>query len=143
MGVTWYPQPPLLPDIELVLNPWLVSQLASVYDVTARVFSESPDDLASIVPAVRLYRITGSDKNYPMILDQASINVDSYGADRASASQLARQVHALLITTAQGSSINGAAIGQVVTIAGPRWLAYGDLNIRRYNATYAVTFRAA
>jgi hypothetical protein len=139
----WNPAPPLLPDIELVLNPWLSAQLLSVYGVTARVASETPENLESVVPFVRLYRVTGSDKAYPMILDQATISVDSFGADRASASQVGRQVHALLYSSAQGSAINGAAVGGVITIAGPRWLPYSDLNIRRYNATYAVTFRAA
>lgn len=139
----WYPEPPLLPDIELVLIPWLQAQLLSVYSVSARVVAETPENLEDIVPLVQLYRITGSDKAYPMIRDEAQIAVNSFGADRASASTLARQVHALLYASALGTAINGANIAGIVTIASPRWLAYGDLNIRRFNATYAVSFRAA
>lgn len=141
--VQWYPQPSPLPDIEQVLNPWLQAQLSSVFGTTAQVMAETTDNLQSQVPVVRLYRVTGSDKEYPMLIDVATINVDSFGADRGSASELARQVHMLLITMAPGASINGAAIGDVDVVAGPRWLAYADINVRRFNAAYAVTFKTA
>ena len=133
--------PALFPDIEQVLTRWLPAQLAAVYGTTARVVAETPYAMENQTPMVRLYRTTGSD--IQAIIDKPVISVDSYGADRASASLLARQVHNLLHFQFQGTVTGGAVAGYVNTVAGPRWLPYADLAVRRFNATYEINLHAA
>jgi len=133
--------PALLPDIEQVLTGWLPGQLAAVYGTVARVVAETPYAMENQAPIVRLYRTTGAD--IQSIIDKPVISVDSYGATRASASLLARQVHNLLHFQFQGTVTGGAVAGYVNTVAGPRWLPYADLAVRRFNATYEINLHAA
>jgi hypothetical protein len=133
--------PALFPDIEQVLTGWLPGQLDAVYGTVARVVAETPYAMENQVPMVRLYRTTGAD--IQGIVDKPVISVDSYGATRASASLLARQVHNLLHYQFQGTVTGGAVAGYVNTVAGPRWLPYADLAVRRFNATYEIHLHAA
>ena len=132
--------PALFPDIEQVLAGWLPERLTAVYGTVARVVAETPYAMELQAPMVRLYRTTGAD--IQGIIDKPVISVDSYGADRASASLLARQVHNLLHYQFQGAVTGGAVCGYVNTVAGPRWLPYADLQVRRYNATYEINIHA-
>lgn len=133
--------PLLFPDVEQVLAGWLPAQLKAVYGTTARVVSETPYAMETLTPIVRLYRTTGAD--IQAIIDKPVISVDSYGTDRPGASLLSRQVHNLLHFSFQGTVTGGAVAGLVTTVAGPRWLPYADLAVRRYNATYEVHMHAA
>lgn len=133
----------MVPDAEATLIAWLPGVLASVYGVTARVCAETPADLASEVPLVRLYRIGGSPDPALPGLDKPVLDVDCFAASRQSSGLLARQVHDLMRITLPGTVTGDAVCGAVVTIAGPRWLAYGDIAVRRFNATYQIMMHAA
>lgn len=133
--------PALFPDVEQVLTGWLRDQLVAAYAVTARVVTDSPDQMENQVPLIRLYRTTGAD--IQAIIDRPVFSVDSFDADRAKASLLARQVHNLLHFSFQGAVAGGAVAGLVTTVAGPRWLPYADLAVRRFNATYEIHMHPA
>lgn len=133
--------PTVFPDVEQVLVKWLPVQLEASYGATVRVVAETPDGMETKVPLVRLYRTTGAD--IQAIIDKPVISVDSFDATRAGASLLARQIHALLHNSFQGAVSGGAVAGLVTTVAGPRWLPYADLAVRRWNATYEIHMKPA
>ncbi len=134
-------QPVLFPDIEEVLTGWLPGALRAVYGVTAQVMTETPYDLQDRVPLIGLHRATGTDDQ--AIIDRPVVSVDAFGATRAAANLLGRQVHALLHGQLQGAVAGGAVIGWVNTVAGPRWMPYADLAVRRFNATYEMYVKPA
>lgn len=131
-----YPVPALFPDIEAVLVPWLAGQLSAVYGVTVRTCTETPANLAAVVPVVAVSRSTGSDVSG--VLDRPVVDVDAFAADRISASLLGRRAHLLLTRYLPGTVSAGAVVGMVNVIKGPGWIAYQDLDVRRSNATYEI-----
>lgn len=129
--------PALFPDIEAVLVPWLAQQLLAVYGVTARTCTETPENLADILPVVAVSRSAGNDVQG--ILDRPIVDIDCFAADRLSSSLLARQVHVLMHHYLPGLVTAGtvsAVVGYVSTVKGPGWLSYQDLAVRRCNASY-------
>lgn len=130
------PAPPLFGDIEAVLVPWLAAQLAAVYGVTVRTCTETPANLAAVVPVVAVTRSTGADVSG--VLDRPVVDVNAFAADRIGASLLGRQAHLLMTRYLPGTVSAGAVIGLVNVIKGPGWITYQDLDVRRYNATYEI-----
>ena len=133
------PAPALFPDIEAVLVPWLQAQLLAVYSVQARVCTETPQNLADILPVVAVSRTAGGDLLH--LLDRPVVDIDCFGPDRLSSALLARQVYTLmqhyLTGTVKGPTpAASAVVGWVNTVKGPGWLTYQDLAVRRCNATY-------
>jgi hypothetical protein len=131
--------PAVFPDIEQVLVPWLASQLLAVYGVQARTCTETPENLADILPVVAVSRSAGSDVQ--AILDRPVVDVDCFAATRLAAGQLSAQVFVLMHHYLPGTVTAGAVstvVGMVNTVKGPGWLTYQDLNVRRSNATYEV-----
>jgi hypothetical protein len=126
--------PAIFPDIENVLVPWLGAQLEAVYGVTARVCTETPENLASIVPVVAVSKTTGTD--ILGILDRPVVDIDCFAATRMQAQELGAQVQKLMHFALQGQIAGNAVIGLVSTVKGPGWLTYQDLAVRRCNATY-------
>lgn len=133
--ITPVPAPQLFPDIEGILVPWLAAQFLAVYALEVRTCTETPASLADIVPVIAVARSTGAD--LLGILDRPVVDLDSFAADRISASLLARQAH-VLMTRYLGGVTGDAVIGFVNTVKGPGWLGYQDLNIHRCNATYEI-----
>jgi hypothetical protein len=138
---TPYPAPPVFPDIEAVLVPWLAAQLLAVYGVTARTCTDTPADLASAVPVVAVARSTGA--NTRGILDRPIVDADCFQATRSAAGLLSRQVDSLMLHYLTGTVYGGAVIGMGNTVKGPGWLAYQDRNVSRSNATYEIFQHAA
>lgn len=130
------PAPALFPDIEAVLVPWLQAQLAAVYEVQARVLTETPANLAQIAPVVAVARSAGTD--IQALIDRPVVDVDCFDTDRLSAQLLGRQCHALMHWYLPGTVTGGAVIGMVNTVKGPGWMTYQDLDVRRSNATYEI-----
>jgi hypothetical protein len=126
--------PAVFPDIEAVLVPWLQAQLLAVYGVTARTCTETPENLADIVPVVAISRSAGGD--VLAILDRPIVDVDCFAAGRLAAQALAGQVFVLMHHYLPGSVTDGAVVGGCNTVKGPGWLTYQDLVVRRSNATY-------
>lgn len=127
------PAPVPFPDIEAVLVPWLAAQMQSVFGVAVRTCTETPEDLADIVPVVAVYRAAGAD--VMAVLDRPVVDIDCFAATRLQAQAIGAQVHTLMHNYLPGVAGN-AVVGAVNTVKSPGWLGYQDENIRRCNATY-------
>jgi hypothetical protein len=120
------------PDIEVELIAWLKAQL------NVRHLTDLPADLAGVLPVNQVTRVGGDDDG--LRLDRALVDIDSYAADRAGASLLARQTRDKLVVGLRGVQTTHAVFGRVSTIAAPAWRPYENPGLRRVGATYEVYF---
>lgn len=126
-------------DVEAILVPWLAEA------VSARAVTETPAELADVVPVVQIVRIGGpSDDDIPTF-EMPTVSIDSYGAGRAAASQLAAAVDNAIRVALPNTlhTVGGAStvVTKTQTITGPSWRPYDDITIRRFGATYRLHLR--
>lgn len=120
------------PDIEAEL----IARLTAALNV--RHLTDLPDNLLDVLPVNQVQRIGGEDDG--IRLDRALVTVDSYAADRASASLLARRTRHELVERLRGVQTSKAVFGRVATISAPAWRPYENPALRRMGATYEVYF---
>lgn len=120
------------PDVEAELNAWLEAQLNVVH------VTDLPADLTDKMPLNQVQRVGGDDDS--IRLDRALVDIDSYAADRAAASLLARQTRDKLVVALRGVQTTAAVFGRVSTISAPAWRPYENPNLRRMGATYEIYF---
>jgi hypothetical protein len=104
------------------------------------VVTETPANLADVLPVIEVTRFGGSDE--VIVLDSANIDVDVYAATRDAARTLGEQVRTALRLHLPGYASAGAAVQSVTTISAPRWVPYDNTNLRRFNAAYRITIHS-
>jgi len=125
----------------------LVTALAAHF-TSARVCTETPDNLADVLPCIRVTRFAGgSDPVYTF--DNPSIDFDCYAASRGAARKLAYDVRTYVRQTLVGSTVeitdaNDAVTGRAFVaraqdILGPHWTPYDNTSLRRF--TYSAALR--
>lgn len=124
-----------------MLVPWLAAQFQAVHGVTVRVCTDTPADLADVVPVVQVYAVTGTDAYG--FLSKPVVEAASFGATREEADLTARRAHRLLHRWLPGTVTGGGVVTQVTTVKHPGWLPYDDPNVRRFGATYEITLHPA
>lgn len=122
--------------IEALLIPWLSSTLG------VRTLTDLPADLQAVLPVVQVVRVGGPSNDDNPRFDMPTVSVDSYGADRDAATQLALDVDEALRVTLPGVTTGGATVSRVQTITGPSWRPYDDLLLRRMGASYRLYVKA-
>jgi hypothetical protein len=119
-------------DIETVIAPWA--------EATFGVFSaaETPSDLATRLPVIRVERIGGGDERFS---EHPRIALDVFAATADEARTLANRVRdALLILS---GPVAGAVIRGVRCDSGPSRQPWADERVYRRGASYTVSLRAA
>ncbi|MET9150077.1 hypothetical protein ABZX82_02160 [Streptomyces griseoflavus] len=120
------------PDIEVEL----IARLNAALKV--RHVTDLPAKLLEVLPVNQVQRIGGEDDG--IRLDRALVTVDSYAADRAGASLLARRTRHELVERLPGVQTSRAVFGRVATISAPAWRPYENTALRRMGATYEIYF---
>lgn len=120
-------------EAESVLVAWLEGVFPA-----ARICTETPADLADVVPCIQVSRFGGSDDEVPTF-DNASMDFDCYAATRAAARTLAYDVRSSLRNDLPGQTVGGAFVGRVRSISGPSWTPYDNTKLRRF--TYSAQIR--
>lgn len=123
-------QPVRYIDVERVLVAWLTDRLS------VRVVTDLPADLERQVPILQLARF-GGDDFYPG-LDAAEVDVDAYGPDRATATQLAEDARSALRFELPGTQIENAVFARVNTLQAPVFKPYDNSALRRFGASYQI-----
>ena len=122
------------PDVELMLSAWLKTYLG------VRVVTDTPSNLALVLPVVQITRYGGTD-TVPG-LDRATVDVDAYAANRTAAAMLAERVRYGLRFVLQGQQVGDITVSRVETIVGPSWRPYDNTALRRFGASYSLTLHA-
>ncbi|MEU1074295.1 MULTISPECIES: hypothetical protein [unclassified Streptomyces] len=120
-------------DIETVLAPWL--------EATTGVVSaaETPDDLESVLPMIRVERIGGPDGRFTA---HPRVAVDVFAGSADGARTLALTVRDALLAL-RGSAGNAAVVRDVRCDAGPSRQPWANERVHRRGATYTVSLRDA
>lgn len=120
------------PDVEVVLMT-VLGGLATTGTVT-------PSTLQNSLPFIRIMRVGGSDDRFN---DSARVSIDAFGADRAAARTLAESIRQTLLAWPIVVGDPSCVIDKVTTNVGPMEIPWGDVNVRRQNASYTVVVRRA
>lgn len=120
------------PDVEVVLMT-VLGGLATTGTVT-------PSTLQNSLPFIRIMRVGGADDRFN---DSARVSIDAFGADRAAARSLAESIRQTLLAWPIVVDDPSCVIDKVTTNVGPMEIPWGDVNVRRQNASYTVVVRRA
>lgn len=120
---------------ETVLTTWLKAAFP-----LARVVTELPANLATVVPCIQVTRFGGADD--VITLDAAHIDIDCYTVDRTTARVLAEQVRTSLRLQLPGQIVAGGTVALVSTISAPTWTPYDNTALRRFVASYRVVIHS-
>ncbi|HEX5119852.1 MAG TPA: hypothetical protein VFW65_32095 [Pseudonocardiaceae bacterium] len=120
-------------DVEALLVAYLTAAIPGVQGVAV----DLPQDVLARLPFVQVNRVGGGDD---YVTDTATVDVDTFHATRANASDVARTVHAAMMRL-RHTAVAGVLVDSVETVTGPLWITYDDENLERYVATYLVETR--
>lgn len=124
------------PDLEVALLDWLEDGRFSELAGGGHVGTETPSDLDTRFPFVRVVALDGQDDG---ITDRAAVDVDVFSATRAQARALAERIRTSL--TVYPPVVGDVVIDSVFTEVRPRRLPWPDENTRRWGATYRISAR--
>lgn len=122
--ITWR-----FPDVQRVLVDAL-----TVFVAADRTDIETPEDLQVRLPFVRVVR-TGGGRN--RLNDLATVEIDVFAGTYAQGEPLAESISQWLCGPPPPISV----FDRVVCAVAPRELPWGDVNVRRFGATYQVVAR--
>lgn len=121
------------PEAEAVLVTALAAHFTS-----ARVVTETPSNLADVLPCVRVTRFAGTSDDI-WTFDNPSVDFDCYAATRTAARTLAYQVRTYIRSVLPGTTVAGAFVAKAQDIQGPVWTPYDNTSLRRF--TYSAALR--
>ena len=120
-------------EAELVLVAALKAHFS-----TARVATETPGTLETVLPCIVVTRFGGSEDEVSTF-DNPAMDFDCYAATRGEARTLAHAVRDCIRNDLPGQIFAGAAISRTRTISGPTWTPYDNTALRRF--TYSARIR--
>lgn len=134
--------PGAYPDPEALIIDWLSDALAPV-----PVLGTLPPNLEDVLPVVQILGLPGQVDSRGWngnrwLTSRPRFDVDTFASTREAASDLCRDVQALLATL-PGTQTGGAVVAQVSEELGPERRPDFNDRVMRYGATYALTVRPA
>jgi hypothetical protein len=90
-----------------------------------------------VPPLIVVRRVGGGDDG---LTDRPRLQVQTFGASRATARDLAEECRQL-VTAAAATAVAGALIDRTGTESSPVYLDYGDPAVHRYLAIYRLEYR--
>lgn len=134
-----------IPSIEKFLVYVLKAELG------VRVVTELPHNFQDVngptdgLPVIHVDRIAGADLDWKA--DRPIVDIDCYGPDRETASDLGHAVHAYLRFVLPGQRVAFEGAGVVVTrtrtVVGPRFLPHANPAVRRCQANYELILHSS
>lgn len=118
-------------DVEAVLVAFL-TPMSELKGVGVRMVE------ATQLPFCLITRVSGGDD---YVTDRAVVDVEVFAADRTSSFNVARDVHAQMLTL-RHTTVAGVLIDYVDVINGPAWMDYGDELLQRHLMSYRIESRA-
>jgi hypothetical protein len=103
---------------------WMIASLDAALD--SRVAAQTPVDLQSQVPLVRVVRIGGPDDG--VILDEPTFGFHCFASDQAGANALGYQV-IRAVYDMRGKPSTGAVMTAARKLSGPSWANVEDQNL--------------
>lgn len=117
---------------ESVIRNWLDARFPA-----ARVVTETPDNLADVLPCIVVGGFGGGDD--VITIDETNIDIQYFAATRTLARDGAEEVRGAMRFELPGQSTDGVFVLAVDTMSKPSWAPYDNTNVRRFIATYHVT----
>jgi hypothetical protein len=114
-------------SIEAQLIAWLPSQLPGV-----RFLTETPADLQTVVPVVRVVRTGGvADENAARFAAPV-VTFECYANGYGAAADLADRLDAAILTKLRGQTLAGSVVTKARQVSGPTHAPYPDTLLREF-----------
>ena len=111
------------------IEPLLVTALKAQFP-SARICTETPSDLADVLPCIRVTGIGGSGDRYQF--DTWRVDFDTFDATRDDARTLAQDVHDWVLRELPGTTLGTAFVLSTAEFMAPAWTPYDNTNLRRF-----------
>lgn len=131
------------PDAEQVVVTWLQQLLTDVNVVTETdtTFATSAPKPGMRIPLIRVTRVPGGNTDLVSVTEEAVVDVECFGFNRAGAWGLYRYGHAAMLQlTGQRTGSGGVDLVEVDNGAGE--VDYHNPTVRRIVTTYRLAIRA-
>jgi hypothetical protein len=116
-------------DEEKVVTDWLQGKFPDAFCCT-----ETPADMASVLPVIRVLSLGGP--NTKLAMGRPAVSIACYHVDRVSAKTLAKQIFQAMRFEMPGYQPGmGTTVNRVNTISGPAWRPYDNTNLRCFGMT--------
>lgn len=131
---------PGVPDYRFPIVARTLAQLliAQQLSTTGRVGSETPADLQTRMPFVRIDRIGGSSD---WVNDYAVVDIEVFATTFVDAEQRAEYIRQYLVFADLPAIEGYGLLDRVECLTGPQELPWADDQVRRFGATYRITSR--
>lgn len=96
----------------------------------ARVCTETPENLANVLPCIQVVGIGGSGDRYDF--DRPRVDIDVYEKTRGLALALSMAVHSWALKTLSGMDIGDTSVLSVTEFLSPIWTPHENTNLRRF-----------
>lgn len=126
----------LYADTEQLLIGWCPTA------VTCRAVTEVPENLATVLAAMPVVRITRIGGPSAVGFDQPLIDFDCFGLDRPPAKQFAIALSSAVESRLAGYFNQYGTVNRADTISGPSWRPWENPNVRRFGFTTRLVVHA-
>lgn len=120
------------------LSPWpdIETAIMDLVVDLGTAGTETPADLASHLPYIRVMRLGGTDNR---LTDDAHMSIDVFESTRPLVMALAEAVRQRLLSYPH--VVNGVVIDIATTLTAPQVIPWGDPKVRHSVASYTVSAR--
>lgn len=131
---------PGVPDYRFPIVARTLAQLliAQQLSTAGRVGSETPSDLQTRMPFVRIDRVGG---NSDWVNDYAVVDIEVFSSTYVEGEQRAEYIRQYLVFADLPAIEGYGLLDRVECVSGPQELPWADDRVRRFGATYRITSR--
>jgi hypothetical protein len=105
---------------------------------SSRFVTETPSDLASVVPVVRVMRLGGPSSDDLARFDAPTLSFECFAVGELAAMDLATSVDRWVRSLAGTTLADGTVVTKTQTVSGPAWRPYADTDVRQYGCSHVL-----
>jgi hypothetical protein len=105
---------------------------------SSRFLTESPADLASAVPVVRVLRLGGPSSDDLARFDAPTLSFECFAVGELAAMALATSVDRWVRSLPGSRLADGTVVTKAQTVTGPSWRPYENTTIRQFGCSHVL-----
>jgi hypothetical protein len=105
---------------------------------SSRFVTETPGDLASVLPVVRVMRLGGASSDDLPRFDAPTLSFECFADGDLAAMNLASAVDRWVRSLPGKTLSDGTVVTKAQTVSGPAWRPYADNLVRQYGCSHVL-----